>query len=608
MGYYVDIFYDRKNPKIEYKIPFASDKGINKCTNGYATLENAHDDVLHQDFYTIVSTYGIESNPQGMPLKDFLKPFGGIEHFIDGYEKLSSPFDTYTEIFELKGLDGGERNGHKTPYIEINVRYDSYDGNSSNATIISLQMYIDFYALGQKIKMEYKISPVHFFYGSAIDGRGHNTDWSTQLDTYILYRNSIIEYMNKHINTDYRGDVEYGNSYGYIVYNSTYVGTEYDIRGEGEYIYGECPEWYSVYDNYTKNDVTTFEKNVQHDTIENEPDSGTQDRGGGSDGTGTGKPPTGDNISLPDIPSKNIVGTGLLHAYVLSNEQISAFSEWLWQDNIMEYLSKLFSTNPLDSIISTSLMPYTPTTSGTSAIKLGSQVCGTVTNALQVTSQFQKFDFTYSGLSAHMWGNALDYSQGTTIYLYIPFVGLVPLDTNKAVFTKLTLRYIIDNITGQGVVSLLSEKNNANFDSGRNAIVLDSWSFNCKSTIALTRQDMSSIISSAMSGITSLMSGNVLGVAASVMNARPNSERNGTFNTSSAYMGMRRPYIVYSFSNAVIPSGGYGYIGRPQYSVKKISTCSGFIKCKSPNITFSNTPTENEKTELYNLLEQGVIV
>ena len=603
MGYYVDIFYDRKNPKIEYKIPFASDKGINKYDYGSAKLKNAYDNVLHQYFYTILSNYGIESNPQGMPLKEFLKPFGGIDHFIDVYEKLPNNTDVYTEFFELKGLDGGVYNGHKTPFIQIDVLYDIIDTNNT----ISIQMIITFRALGNKIKMEYDISPLHFFYGLPID-RGKYTDWSTALDTYILYNNSIIEYMNKHINTQSLGDLEFGKSYGYIVHKSTYVGTEYDIRGEGQYIDRGCNERYSVYDTYTQNDVTTFEKNVPHDTIENEPDSDTQDRGGGSDGTGTGKPPTGDNISLPDIPSKNIVGTGLLHAYVLSNEQISAFSEWLWQDNIMEYLSKLFTTNPLDSIISTSLMPYTPTTSGTSAIKLGSQVCGTVTNALQVTSQFQKFDFTYSGLSAHMWGNALDYSQGTTIYLYVPFVGLVPLDTNKAVFTKLTLRYIIDNITGQGVVSLLSEKNSANFDSGRNSIVLDSWSFNCKSTIALTRQDMSSIISSAMSGITSLMSGNVVGVANSVMNARPNSERSGTFNTSSAYMGMRRPYIVYSFSNAVIPSGGYGYIGRPQYSVKKISTCSGFIKCKSPNISFSNTPTETEKTEIYNMLKEGVIV
>ena len=122
MGYYVDIFYDRKNPKIEYKIPFASDKGINTRTNGSATLETAYDDVLHQRFYTILSTYGIESQPQGMPLKDFLKPFGGIEHFINEYEKLSGPLDTYTEIFELKGLDGGVYNRHKTPYIEIKVK------------------------------------------------------------------------------------------------------------------------------------------------------------------------------------------------------------------------------------------------------------------------------------------------------------------------------------------------------------------------------------------------------------------------------------------------------------------------------------------------------
>ena len=602
MGYYVDIFYDRNNPKIEYKLPFAGDKGINKPSEGSAMLKNAHDDVLHQNFYTIVSNYGIESNPKGMTLKDFLKPFGGLDHFIDKYEKLPSPSDTYTEFFELKGFDGGERDGHKTPFIKISVRNNYMDTNSN---VISIEMHVNFFALGNKISMEYGIYPLHYFYGIPID-RGVPTDWSTDADIYILNSNSIIEYMNNHVNIN--SDYKFDRSYGYVVNKSTYVGSEYDIRGVGEYIYSVCGEVYHVSDRYTQNDVTNFEKNVPHDTYENEPDSGTQDRGGGDDGTGTGKPPTGDNIALPDIPSKNIVGTGLLHAYVLSNEQISAFSEWLWQDNIMDYLSKLFTTNPLDSIISTSLMPYTPSTSGTSAIKLGSQVCGTVTNALQVTSQFQKFDFTYSGLSAHMWGNALDYSQGTTIYLYVPFVGLVPLDTNKAVFTKLTLRYIIDNITGQGVVSLLSEKNNANFDSGRNAIVLDSWSFNCKSTIALTRQDMSSIISSAMSGITSLMSGNVVGVAASVMNTRPNSERNGTFSTSSAYMGIRRPYIVYSFSNAVIPSGGYGYIGRPQYSVKKISTCSGFIKCKSPNITFTNTPTETEKREIYNMLEEGVIV
>ena len=184
MGYYVDIFYDRKNSKIEYKIPFASDKGINKCTSGTAKLKRVYDDVLHEYFYSIVNTYGIESNPQGMALKDFLKPFGGIDHFINEYEKLSSPFGTYTEFFELKGLDGGTCDGHKTPFIKINVWYDSYISNPT--TITSLQMSIIFCALGETIKMPYSISPLHYFYGDTIDATGKATDWSTDLDTYIL--------------------------------------------------------------------------------------------------------------------------------------------------------------------------------------------------------------------------------------------------------------------------------------------------------------------------------------------------------------------------------------------------------------------------------------
>ena len=48
--------------------------------------------------------------------------------------------------------------------------------------------------------------------------------------------------------------------------------------------------------------------------------------------------------------------------------------------------------------------------------------------------------------------------------------------------------------------------------------------------------------------------------------------------------------------------------GRPQYASVKLSTSKGFTKCEKPNITFSKTPTEKEKTEIYNMLEEGVIV
>ena len=73
-------------------------------------------------------------------------------------------------------------------------------------------------------------------------------------------------------------------------------------------------------------------------------------------------------------------------------------------------------------------------------------------------------------------------------------------------------------------------------------------------------------------------------------------------------MGVRRPYITYEFAKAAIPSNLYTASGRPQYDSVKLSTSKGFTKCESPNITFSKTPTEKEKTEIYNMLEEGVIV
>ena len=74
-------------------------------------------------------------------------------------------------------------------------------------------------------------------------------------------------------------------------------------------------------------------------------------------------------------------------------------------------------------------------------------------------------------------------------------------------------------------------------------------------------------------------------------------------------MGGRRPYITYEFSKAVIPSNLYTASGRPQYASVKLSTSKGFTKCEQPQIEFKNSkPASEEINEIYNMLEQGVIV
>ena len=296
----------------------------------------------------------------------------------------------------------------------------------------------------------------------------------------------------------------------------------------------------------------------------------------------------------------------------MTQAQVTSFSSWLWTSDVIDYISKLFTSNPLDSIITFSMLPYTPHTGTSTSIVLGGKACTAVSDAQLIDEQFNTFEFTYDGLTDPVWGNALDYEKGVKIELFIPFVGIVPLDVNSIIYTKLKLKYIIDCFSGQGIVYLVSEKTDSTWDDERKKCLLGQWTFNCKSTLPLTRNDISAIIGGAIGGITSLATGNIGGVASAVMSARPSVQRSGDIATSTAYMGKRNPYIIYTMTKAVIPKGEYGKKGRPQYAVKRVGDCEGFIQCENPRLSFNGDggqfPTDEEIKEIYSLLKEGVVV
>ena len=418
-------------------------------------------------------------------------------------------------------------------------------------------------------------------------------------------RDMLEHYVNSNNDTTHANDGYLYQSSYVVVESQYYTGSTYIIGGGGAYVsdYGNVTLYTKT---YTKSEVDDFIKHVKNDTEDVDSDNNTHDTSGGNDGEGDGNVPTGDKIKLPDIPSKNIVGTGLLHGYVVSDSELGSFADWLWQDDIIKYLSSLFSNNPLECIINTNLLPFTPTSSGSENIIVGGKI-STATGA-KLSTQYMSFNFNYDGLKSHLWGSALDYERGLKCTLYVPFVGQVAISTNLCAYTHLTLRYIIDVISGQGIVALLSSKTSTTWDNDRSDILVDTWSFNCASTVPLMRRDISGLISGAIGATASIASGNVLGVASSAMQARPSVQKSGQYNTNSGYMGSRRPYITYEFSKAVIPPNLYTASGRPQYDAVKLSTSKGFTKCEKPNITFTKTPTENEKREIYNMLEEGVIV
>lgn len=595
---HVDRFYKKGDPSVCYDIPYAGDLFKNTPTSG--SSEAVYDNELNG--YVINVTPGIQADPAGLLFSNFLKSLGDL--------KVSDH-----NVFELEGADGGSikfgNTIYSTPLLNVLKRSDSIH-NTYSVSLYALSGNIIFQMVNGSFEGAYNGMPNR--------PKNWQSGWtfSTTLSGFFINRESIFNTLKAFVGEDETVTKKDGitdNMY-YSLESFTIDGDNISGGSSGLMVYVETPPPYVQHRKYTQAQLDKFLNGVKHDDVEVDDgrgDGGTGDGSGGDEGTGKGVIPDGDDISEPDLPSKNIIGTGLLHAYVLSNDNLKKFAEWLWTDDIISYLSKLFTSNPLDSIISASLLPYTPTTLGTTSVVVGGVSCGTITDAPNVSEQFQTFTFNYDGLSDPIWGSEMDFSKGVKVELYIPFVGVVPLDTNEVVYTHLTLKYIIDNITGQGIVVLSSQKTDVTWDDARKKVVIGTWSFNCKSTVTLTRQDLSSMISGGIGTLTSLVSGNVSGAIGTIMSSRPQVEKSGSMTTSTAYLNGRKPFIIYTFSKVVIPTGLYSKTGRPQYATKKLSECSGFVRCKDPRMTFESEsglqfPTQDEIDEIYRLLEEGVVI
>lgn len=594
----VDRFYKKGDTSVFYDIPYAGDSFKNLPTIG--SSEAIYDEVSGR--YSISVSSGIQADPLGVKFTEFLNQFGELK--------------PENNVFELEGVDGGsvkiDGKSHTTPFINVLKRHTDLTGS----TIYS----VDFYALGGKILFEmingqYEGSQTNM--PNPPKNRENNWTYAVTFNGFYINRKSIFDVLKAFVGENESVTQKAGITDNMFTSIETFTVSGDNVSGGGQMVYTETTALpYVQHRKYTQAQLDNFLNGVKHDDVEVDDgrgDGGTGDDSGGDEGTGKGVIPDGDDISEPDLPSKNIIGTGLLHAYVLSNDNLKKFAEWLWTDDIISYLSKLFTSNPLDSIISASLLPYTPTTMGSTSVVVGGVACVTITDAPNVSEQFQTFTFNYDGLSDPIWGSEMDFSRGVKVELYIPFVGVVPLDTNEVVYTHLTLKYIIDNITGQGIVVLSSQKTDATWDNARKKVVIGTWSFNCKSTVTLTRQDLSSMISGGIGTLTSLIAGNVGGAIGTIMSSRPQVEKSGSMTTSTAYLNGRKPFIIYTFSKVVIPTGLYSKTGRPQYATKKLSECSGFVRCKDPRMTFESEsglqfPTQEEIEEIYRLLEEGVVI
>ena len=338
------------------------------------------------------------------------------------------------------------------------------------------------------------------------------------------------------------------------------------------------------------------------------------------------KTPSSGGISPPivfplpgDFPS--IVpssGSGLIHVYNPTPEEMISFGNWLWVSYADASLQKIWN-NPFDGVISAHELYATPSNDGRDNIRSGFLVCPTT--ASLVRQRYTTIDCG-SMVVPEYYGNYLDYAPYSKAHVYLPFIGIVELDVDDIVGHGVNITYHIDSYNGSCIAQITVAKNDY-----QNTVY--QFSGNCSVEIPLAGGSQAAIksgmisaaatgISSIVGGLASMLGGNIgggiggiaYGIGGAISQAvsqKSSVQHSGTFGASYGAMGIKKPYfIIHRPIQKMVVNYNEDY-GFPAHKRVRIGNCKGFLRVREVHAA-SSTATDEEKARIEELLKEGVFV
>lgn len=314
-------------------------------------------------------------------------------------------------------------------------------------------------------------------------------------------------------------------------------------------------------------------------------------------------PTTGDGSSPTPTPPTGSA-SALWAVYHPTQAQINSFGAWLWSSNFVDQLLKVFQ-NPMDAIITLHKVFVTPTDAGTTTIHAG-YLDSNVSSAY-VTQQYEYVDCGSVDCKEY-FGTVFDYI-GTNISLYLPFIGIVPLNVDEVMRSSINVRYGCDLFTG-AILAEVRVTRDANDvvlyqyggDGGVQYPVSGSRSGGFITGLAATIGAAASVATGG-----ALLPAAAAAVGGSVMSAQKQVQHSGGFTGNSGAMGCKTPYLIIERPQTKLASTFPSIEGYPTNYSAKLGNLSGQVKVQSVHV--ENIPaTETELTEIETLLKSGVLV
>lgn len=314
--------------------------------------------------------------------------------------------------------------------------------------------------------------------------------------------------------------------------------------------------------------------------------------------TGTGNTPT---FVIPTGSA-----SALYSVYNPTQAQLNSFGSWLWSNNFVDQLLKIFN-DPMQSIIGLHKVFATPPTSGTGTIKVGYLDSGVGSDL--VSNQYTEVDCGNVTLQ-ESFKNVLDYTA-TDVYLYLPFIGIVPLNVFDVMRGKINVKYKVDVITGACLATV-----NVTRDANAGG-QLYTYAGNCAVQYPLSSGSYMGIVAGALSVAGSVVgtiaSGGALlpmalGVSAGALTgSKTKVEHSGSISGNAGAMGIKKPYLIIRRPQTCIADLYETFNGNSNNKTVILGTCTGFTKVK--HLHLENIPaTGVELIEIEDLLRSGILI
>lgn len=318
--------------------------------------------------------------------------------------------------------------------------------------------------------------------------------------------------------------------------------------------------------------------------------------------------PTNDagDTPTPIIPSIGVQATGFVALYNPTQSQLSSFSQYLWSNDFIDNFKKLFA-NPMDAIIGLHMIYATPSRGTDAEIVCGYAHSGVMSNT--VNSQY--IEINCGGIKVNRYfGNVLDYAPYTKLQLYLPFVGIVDLDTNEIMDGTLDIKYRIDVLTGSCLARLKITRGDYNAE-------LYNFAGNCAVQLPISGGSYSGIIANAIGVAGSIgatiASGGALApvlvgsAVSSAVSSHVNVSHSGSLGSNAGALGIMKPYLIITRPKPAEADNFNEFYGKPSNKTVRLSSCSGYTRVKDVHVD-NIVATDNELSEIEQLLKEGVIV